>query len=45
MRSGPGLQYPSYGVVQPGLSAEILGRSEDGSWWVVRVNAVEEGQA
>ena len=45
VRTGPGLQYPSYGVVQPGVSAEILGVSEDGGWWAVKVNAVELGQA
>jgi len=45
VRSGPGLQYSSYGVVQPGVSAEILGVSEDAGWWVVKVMAVEAGQA
>ena len=45
VRTGPGLQYPSYGVVVPGSSAEILGISEDGSWWVIRAESVEPGQA
>jgi len=45
VRTGPGLQYASYGVVKPGVSAEILGISEDGGWWVVKVPAVAEGQA
>jgi uncharacterized protein YraI len=37
VRSGPSMQYPIYGVAQQGSTAEILGKSEDGSWWVVRL--------
>jgi heat shock protein HslJ/uncharacterized protein YraI len=38
VRSGPGAQYPSYGVVSIGTSSEVIGISEDGEWWVVRVS-------
>ena len=37
VRSGPSVQYPIYGVAQPGSSAEIIGKSEDGGWWVVKL--------
>lgn len=45
VRSGPGINYASYGVAQPGASAEIVGKSEDGSWWVVKLPSVASGQA
>jgi heat shock protein HslJ/uncharacterized protein YraI len=38
VRSGPGAQYPTYGVVSIGTSGEVIGISEDGEWWVVRVS-------
>ena len=38
VRSGPGSQYPSYGVVSIGTSGVVIGISEDGEWWVVRVS-------
>jgi uncharacterized protein YraI/heat shock protein HslJ len=38
VRSGPGSQYPSYGVVSIGTSGEVIGISEDGEWWVVKVS-------
>lgn len=44
VRSGPGTQYASYGVAQPGASAEIIGQSEDGKWWVVKLPSVAAGQ-
>ena len=37
VRSGPSVQYPIYGIAQPGSSAEIIGKSEDGEWWVVKL--------
>jgi uncharacterized protein YraI len=44
VRSGPGTQYESYGVAKPGVSAEIIGRSEDSKWWVIKLPAVAAGQ-
>jgi len=38
VRSGPGSQYPSYGVVSIGTSGAVIGISEDGEWWVVKVS-------
>ena len=37
VRSGPGTNYLIYGVAQPGASAEVSGKSQDGSWWQVKV--------
>jgi uncharacterized protein YraI len=46
VRSGPSVQYPIYGIAPPGSSAEIIGKSEDGDWWVVKLptNLVGSGQ-
>jgi uncharacterized protein YraI/heat shock protein HslJ len=38
VRTGPGDAYPSYGSAQPGQTALVIGRSEDGTYWVVRAN-------
>jgi uncharacterized protein YraI/heat shock protein HslJ len=38
VRQGPGETYPAYGTAQPGQTALVIGRSEDGAYWVVRVN-------
>jgi uncharacterized protein YraI len=38
VRMGPGETYPAYGSAQPGQTALVIGRSEDGAYWVVRVN-------
>jgi uncharacterized protein YraI len=37
VRSGPGTNYPAYGVAAPGASAEVTGKSQDGAWWQVKV--------
>jgi len=37
VRSGPGKEYPSYGVAPIGSSAEVLGVSPDGQWYVIAV--------
>jgi uncharacterized protein YraI/heat shock protein HslJ len=37
VRSGPGTEYPSYGITPVGATAEVIGISEDGTWWVVKV--------
>ena len=38
VRMGPGETYPAYGSAQPGQTALVIGRSEDGAYWVMRVN-------
>jgi len=48
LRSGPGTNYPSYGVAPEGAQGVVIGISEDGDWWVVQVQntlLVPEGQA
>ena len=37
VRSGPGTEYYSYGVVPAGTEFVVTGISEDGQWWVVKV--------
>jgi uncharacterized protein YraI len=46
VRTGPSVQYPIYGIAPPGSSAEIIGKSEDSGWWVVKLptNLVGAGQ-
>ena len=45
LRSGPTLEFPVYGVAPTGSQAEVLGQSEDGDWWAVRMptNIAEDG--
>ena len=38
VRSGPGDQYPAYGIAEAGSKGLAIGVSEDGDWWVVRIN-------
>ena len=46
VRSGPGTDYPSYGVAPEGMLFEVVGVSEDGGWWVVSIppQVVQDGQ-
>jgi heat shock protein HslJ/uncharacterized protein YraI len=37
LRSGPTLEFPVFGVAVNGSRAELIGRSQDGQWWAVRV--------
>jgi len=37
LRSGPTLEFPVYGVAPTGSRAEVIGKSEDGEWWAVRM--------
>jgi heat shock protein HslJ/uncharacterized protein YraI len=37
LRGGSTLEFPVYGVAPTGSRAEVLGQSEDGEWWAVRV--------
>jgi uncharacterized protein YraI len=38
VRNGPGDTYPAYGIAQTNATARVLGKSQDGSWLVVRLN-------
>jgi len=37
IRSGPGYEYYVLGVVAPGTTGEVTGKSQDGFWWQVKV--------
>jgi uncharacterized protein YraI len=37
VRSGPGSDYPSYGIAPQGSVAEVIGVSADGRWWVIKL--------
>ena len=38
VRTGPGPEYPAYGIAPAGTSGRVIGVSEDGLWWVVRLD-------
>jgi uncharacterized protein YraI/heat shock protein HslJ len=38
IRSGPSKEYESYGVASVGDTAEIIGVSADGSYWVIKIS-------
>ncbi len=38
VRSGPGNEYPAYGIALQDAKGLLIGESEDGNWWVVRLN-------
>jgi heat shock protein HslJ/uncharacterized protein YraI len=37
LRSGPTVEFPVFGVAPTGSRAELIGESEDGEWWAVRM--------
>ena len=43
VRTGPTTDFPIYGIAPVGASARVLGVSEDGQWWVVRLNPENVG--
>ena len=43
VRSGPGVNYPAYGIAPADSSGRIIGVSQDGAWWVVRVDPNKVG--
>ncbi len=38
VRTGPATNFPAYGIAPTGTAARVLGKSEDGQWWVVRLD-------
>ncbi len=44
IRSGPAANYPAYGIVAAGATGRVIGKSEDGQWWVVRLNPQNVGE-
>ena len=43
VRSGPAANYPAYGIAPGGVTALVIGKSEDGQWWAVRINPEKVG--
>jgi uncharacterized protein YraI len=43
VRTGPAGTFPAYGIATSGASARVLGKSEDGLWWVVRLDPAQIG--
>jgi uncharacterized protein YraI len=43
VRTGPAVNFPAYGIAQAGASGRVIGKSEDGLWWVVRLNPINIG--
>ena len=43
VRAGPATNFPAYGIAPFGANALVLGKSEDGQWWVVRLNPSNVG--
>jgi uncharacterized protein YraI len=43
VRTGPATNYPAYGIAQMGTTGLVIGKSEDGLWWVVRINPEKVG--
>ena len=37
IRQGPSIDYPVYGVTPDGARAIVVGESEDGEWWAIRL--------
>jgi len=37
VRSGPSTDYTSYGIAPVGAQAPVIGKSEDGGWWVIQL--------
>jgi uncharacterized protein YraI len=44
VRSGPAANYPAYGIAPAGVTARVIGKSEDGRWWVIRINPKNVGE-
>lgn len=42
--TGPGPEYDTIGILQAGQTVEVIGRSEDSQWWVIRTRSLPGGQ-
>ena len=43
VRTGPGIEYPAYGIADPGATGLVLGVSEDQLWYAVRLDPLVVG--
>jgi heat shock protein HslJ len=37
VRSGPGTEYYSYGIIPAGTTLEVVGKNAEGTWWAVNI--------
>jgi hypothetical protein len=44
IRSGPSADYATIGLIKQGQTAEVIGVSPDGGWWVIKFPGVTESQ-
>lgn len=43
VRTGPGASFPAFGVAEAGASGRLIGVSQDGLWWVARLDPAVVG--
>ena len=43
VRTGPATNFPAFGIAPAGTTGRVIGVSEDGQWWVVRLNPANVG--
>lgn len=43
VRNGPAVNYPAYGIAPAQVTARVIGKSEDGQWWAVRLDPQKVG--
>jgi uncharacterized protein YgiM (DUF1202 family) len=44
VREGPGTEYASYGLLQPGQMAQVVGKNAAGTWWAISIPQVPDGR-
>jgi uncharacterized protein YraI len=44
IRSGPAISYEEIAILEVGQSAELIGRSQDNQWWVIKMPYLESGK-
>ena len=37
VRNGPGTEYPIFGLTTIGVQVSVVGKSQDGQWWAIRL--------
>ena len=42
--NGPGLEYEEIGVLEIGKTADVIGISQSGKWWIIRLPFLESGR-
>jgi uncharacterized protein YraI len=43
VRTGPAVNFPAYGIALTGATGRVIGKSEDGLWWAVRLDPANVG--